>query len=84
MATKRVSVFFKTTLTKNLNQGGAWLLTVKKFNREGELIDSQSSAWKSLPAAKRDATTYIGKRPKWEINEEVTVLTANTEVRVIE
>ena len=80
---KRVSVFYTTKLSKNEATGGAWLLQVVKKDREGEVMSTHLSAWKGLPAAKREAVTYIGKRPKWEVNEANTKLTAETEVRVV-
>jgi len=82
MATKRISIYYSTLLVKNELPGGAWTLNIVRTDREGQVIDNHISAWRGLPAAKRFAVGYIGKRPKWEINETKTQLKAVTETRV--
>jgi hypothetical protein len=79
---KRVSNYFSATITKNAEEGGAWLLNLTRKNRDGEVIASYSNAFKTATYAKRKAVDWIGKRPKWEVNEEKTVILGNTEVRV--
>jgi ABC-type Fe3+-citrate transport system substrate-binding protein len=80
---KKTSVFFTTNLEKNEEQGGAWLLHIVKRDNEEATMAIHYSAWKSLPAAKRKTVEYIGKRPKWEMNENKTKVTALTEQKIL-
>jgi hypothetical protein len=79
---KRVSNYYAANITKNADEGGAWLLTLTRKNRDGEVISSYANAFKTATYAKRKAVDWIGKRPKWEINEDKTVILGATEVRV--
>jgi hypothetical protein len=80
---KKTSVFFTTKLEKNEEQGGAWLLNIVKRDTDEATMAIHYSAWKSLAAAKRKAVEYIGKRPKWETNEDKTKVTALTEQKIL-
>lgn len=79
---KRVSNYFYASIVKNDAEGGAWLLNLTRKDRDGVLIDSYCHSFKTATYAKRKAVDWIGKRPKWETNEEKTTITGTTEVRL--
>ena len=82
MAPRKVSIFNSINITKNLEDGGAWLLDFTTKDRNGEITVTHKSAWKSLPKAKKKAVLLSGKRPKWELTEDGFTCNGYAEVRV--
>jgi hypothetical protein len=81
MARKK-SMFNYINIDKNLEDGGAWLLSFTQKDAEGSIFVAHKSAWKSLPKAKKKAVLLSAKRPKWEVTEDNNTVTGYSEIRV--
>ena len=75
-------VHYQSLIVKNNEKGGAFLVNIIKLDDNQEVVESHNSAWRTLATGKKHVSAYIGKRPKWEVNEDKTVAKALTEVKV--
>lgn len=63
-----MKVTYNILIKKNPEQGGAWLATATEKDREDNVISFASSAWTTLPKAKKWGASLVGRsRLNWTV-----------------